>query len=172
MSDNYFEHFGIEVGFQIDLEALRKKYLNISRNHHPDYAAGDDAAYEQALLMTSLNNQAYKTLSDFDERIKYVLEHLGHPISTDDKLDPEFLMEMMEWNERIMEAGMEEPEQIQTLSNDFQGLEEGFQQRMEAAIKAFETKHDDAELGRIKEIYLQRKYLLRLRTSIDKFARL
>lgn len=170
---NYFDHFGVEVSFLPDEQVLRKKYLQLSRDNHPDYSAGNDEKYEKALIATSLTNQAYKTLTDFDQRIKYVLELKGQPISTDDKLDPAFLMEMMEWNEEIMEVGMEEDgDKIKALSERFGGVENEYKQRLLDLIKEEETTQNPGGLGRIKEIYLQRKYLLRLRNSIDKFARL
>ncbi len=173
MSQNFFEHFSIEVRFLPNLEEVRKQYLKISKEHHPDFSAGNDQAYEQALIITSHNNQAYKALTDFDERIKYVLELLGDPISTDDKLEPSFLMEMMDWNERIMEVGMEENHtEIEKLSAKFLAIEEEFKGKLIDLIEQYDSTQQREKLASIKVIYLQRKYLLRLRNSIDKFARL
>ncbi len=62
-----------------------------------------------ALMQTSINNQAYKTLESesSDQRIPYVLGLLGHSVGHEDKLPSErSLMDMMEWNERIMDVGM------------------------------------------------------------------
>lgn len=173
MDKDYFEHFGIAVSFLPDEKEVRREYLRISKENHPDFNAGDDAAYEQALIVTSVNNQAYKTLTDMDLRVKYVLDLLGEPLSQDDKLDPMFLMEMMEWNEEIMEIGMsEDGEKVEAFSKRFSTVEEEFEDKLTTAIKDYEAGKDSALLARIKEIYLQRKYLLRLRESIDKFARL
>ena len=173
MEANYFDHFDIPVSFTPDEADLRKKYLAFSKQHHPDFSAGDDAKYEQALLKTSLNNQAYKTLSDSFERIRYTLEILGETVSHDDKLPPDFLMEMMDWNERIMEVGMgEEPDRLVVLTKDFETLESSFDESLNKTLKAFESSGDKALLQEIKKSYLQRKYLLRLRDSINKFARL
>ncbi|MFT5724195.1 MAG: molecular chaperone HscB [Bacteroidia bacterium] len=173
MESNYFEHFDLPVSFLPDLEVLRKKYLDFSKQHHPDYAAGDDQAYEQALMKTSFNNQAYKTLSEEFERVRYTLELLEQPIAQDDKLPPAFLMEMMDWNERIMEAGMEEDSnKLGEIAAEFNVLETQFENQMHEGLKSFETTTDRRFLDDIKKSYLERKYLLRLRDSINKFARL
>lgn len=173
MDRNFFEHFGIPVSFLPDQSELRKKYLAFSRQHHPDFSAGDDQAYESALLQTSLNNQAYKTLSEPLELIKYTLEVLGEPVSQDDKLPPDFLMDMMEWNEKIMEAGMEDDSAaLQGITKEFEALESQFDQEMKSVLQSYENTGNQALLSEIKKSYLQRKYLLRLRESINKFARL
>jgi molecular chaperone HscB len=173
LDSNYFEHFGIEVSFLPDLEALRRKYLNYSRENHPDYFAGDDEAYEKAMMNTSRNNQAYNTISNTFERIKYTLEILEEPVSSDDKLPPAFLMDMMEWNERIMEAGMSDnTKALEELTLEFVSVEDTFDLDLDKALSAFEKDKDRAFLTEIKKSYLERKYLLRLRDSINKFARL
>lgn len=173
MDTNYFDHFDLPVNFIVDEALLRKKYLAYSKEHHPDFAAGNDAGYEQALLKTSFNNQAYKILSDSFESIRYTLEIIGSPVSTEDKLPPAFLMEMMEWNERIMEAGMNEEEaSLTSLAAEFHELETSFDEKLNALLKQYDTTDDKALLQDIKKSYLQRKYLLRLRDSINKFARL
>ena len=170
---NYFDHFGIPVSFIVDAEKLRKQYLQFSKQNHPDFAAGDDAAYEQALLQTSLNNQAYKTLSSVSERIPYVLDILGQPVSKEDKLPPMFLMDMMEWNERIMDVGMSDDKSaLSQVTTDFEKLEEEFEIKLNGLLEAFESSNTESLLQEIKESYLQRKYLLRIRDSINKFARL
>ena len=138
-----------------------------------DFAAGDDAAYEQALMQTSINNQAYKTLSESSERIPYVLGLLGHSVSHDDKLPPTFLMEMMEWNERIMDVGMsDDKDGLNQVTADFEKLEAEFETQLEALLSGYEPSKEESLLQEIKESYLQRKYLLRIRDSINKFARL
>lgn len=51
-------------------------------------------------------NQAYKTLSSPLERGLYLLEIQGHPLSDEGEIimKPEFLSEIMEINEEILEA--------------------------------------------------------------------
>lgn len=156
-----------------DQAKLRKAYLKISRENHPDFSAGDEELYETSLQKTSENNEAYNTLSDFEARLKYVLQLKGYALQQDDKLDHGFLMEMMEWNERIMDVGMmEDAGEIKRLTEDFEALRSTYETKLKARIEAYEASGEEAELKAIKEIYLQRKYLLRLNESIDKFAAL
>jgi len=173
VDSNYFDHFGIAISFVVDTEKLRKQYLKFSKLNHPDFAAGDDQAYENALMQTSINNQAYKTLSETNQRIPYVLGLLGHSVGHEDKLPPAFLMDMMEWNERIMDVGMsDDKEDLNQVTEDFEKLEGEYETKLNGLLERYESSKETSLLQEIKESYLQRKYLLRIRDSINKFARL
>merc|ERR1712127_1087704 len=58
----------------------------------------------EVLELSTLNNNAFKTLSNFDKRMKYILE-LKEVLGEEgkNKIPQEFLMEMMEINENLME---------------------------------------------------------------------
>jgi len=173
MSANYFELFELPVSFRPDKKLLRRTYLKLSREFHPDFHAEDSEAYDEALQKTSEINEAYKTLTDHFECIRYVLSLNGESITSEDKLPPDFLMDMMDWNERFMEAQMgAEPAEIEKLTSDFAALENSFENRLNQRIEAFESKGDSASLNQIKESYLQQKYLLRLKEQLNKFAAL
>lgn len=173
MSANYFELFDLPVSFQPDKKLMRQAYLRLSREFHPDFHAEDSEAYNEALQKTSEINEAYKVLSDHFECIRYVLSLNGVTITSDDKLSPDFLMEMMEWNERFMEAQMgAEATEIEKLASDFGELEASFQDRLKQRIETFEASADKMVLEQIKESYLHQKYLLRLKDQVNKFAAL
>ena len=58
----------------------------------------------EILELSTLNNEAYKTLSDFDKRMKYILE-IKAVLDEEGKnqIPQDFLMEMMDINEQLME---------------------------------------------------------------------
>jgi len=98
-SGNFFSFFGLPVSLSIDLPSLRKVFLENSRRFHPDFhTLSSDEEQEKALEMSSLNNEAFKVLSDTDARIRYVLELKGllGADSKEEKLPQDFLMEMMD----------------------------------------------------------------------------
>ena len=95
---NYFELFGLPIGFQVDTQKLRAAFMEIQKATHPDkFAQGDPEEQEAALEQSSLANKGYTLLNQKERILPYVLEILG--IMTPDEkyaLEPDFLMEMME----------------------------------------------------------------------------
>ena len=102
---DYFELFAIEAGYDLDLDALEKKYLELSRKVHPDRFVGA-AARERltALQQSMLLNDAYKILVKPVARAEYMLVRAGVTIAANEQLDPSFLMEVMELREELQEA--------------------------------------------------------------------
>ena len=75
---NYFEVFALPVQMLVDKQVLKKKYFELSRRFHPDYfVQQDEAAQQDALEQSALINKAFKTFTNRDETIKYVLELKG-----------------------------------------------------------------------------------------------
>ncbi|MFT4523834.1 MAG: molecular chaperone HscB [Bacteroidia bacterium] len=171
MAQNHFEHFGLPISFQLDLDALRKAFLRITRTSHPDFFAGDEKEYDAALVRSSYNNLANKVLYDERMRIAYVLELKGVGVGQDDKLDPMFLMEMMDWNDRIEEVEQStDGADTKALQRDFNDMMLEFTQELHEAMKRCDEAENEAALLEIKNIYLKQKYLLRLNESINTFA--
>ena len=67
---NYFEFFGLEPKFQIDLKALKLLYYEKMKQFHPDMTV-DASLSEQreTLRLSALNNEAYKVLKDYHSRL-------------------------------------------------------------------------------------------------------
>ena len=98
--------------FSIPLPALRKEFLQIQSLHHPDKHP-EEPAHSRALALSALINNAYKTLSDPLLRAQYLLQQMyGINVMSEDssthKTDTETLMEVMDAQEQIEEAGTEE----------------------------------------------------------------
>ena len=70
---DYFSFYGLEPSFFPDDTLLRQKYLQYSREYHPDFFVNDATAQAKALEVSAFNNKAYKTLSDFPQRVGYLL---------------------------------------------------------------------------------------------------
>ena len=72
---DYFTFFDLPLSFIIDEKVLKKKYYENSRKYHPDFfTQADEVGQEEALMLSTFNNNAYSTLSDIDKRIKYILQ--------------------------------------------------------------------------------------------------
>lgn len=170
---NYFEHFGIQMSFLIDEGDLKKRYLAMSRKLHPDFYTLDDHITQEIILeKSSLNNEAYKVLKNPMSRMKYILELTGNLEAEGEQSIPQdFLMEMMEINESLMEFSMDpNPEDETRMREEIASIEEGLKADVEPVIKEFETDPDSTDLTIVKDFYFKSKYLLRLKENLDKFA--
>ncbi len=164
---NYFEFYGLAPSPTLDEAALKKTFYANSKRFHPDFhTLGGDAAREEALEKSTLNNQAYKVLSDPERRLKHLLDLKGvMGEEGSNKMPQQFLMEIMEVNEALMELEFEDDPAARTkIDNMIAELEAGFENEVSDLL----TDYDDAsvtesELNRLKDYYLKKRYLLRLK---------
>lgn len=104
---NFFELFGLPVGFDIDAGDLSLRYRDLQRRVHPDRHATATAEERRlAMQFTTLVNEAYQTLKEPVRRGRYLLglEGLVADGETDTAMAPAFLMQQMELREALDEA--------------------------------------------------------------------
>ena len=167
---NYFELYNLPISFEVDHSALKKAFLMLSKKYHPDFFTMESAAdQEEALQMSTLNNKAYKSLKDFDLRMRYVLDLAG--VMEEEgkaKLPQDFLMEMMDINEAIMDLQMDYDSDSQ--SKIITQIDQ-FEQELKASISDDLVKYNgqaDFDLSQIKDYYLKKKYLRRIKDNLNK----
>jgi molecular chaperone HscB len=114
---DFFQVFGLERAFQIDLEALETTFHRLSRKLHPDrFARASEQEREWSLADTALLNDAYRTLKDPLHRTEYLLklegaeigeEHAGKNRKGDEKefsrVPADLLEEVFELNMQLDE---------------------------------------------------------------------
>ena len=170
---NYFEFYGIPESFDIDAALLKKKFYALSKQYHPDFYAGEDEEKQQEILeLSTLNNKAYQVLSDPTRRMEYILK-LHDLVSEGAKpqLPADFLMEMMDINERLMEV--DDAEQLAGITAEVLAIEGDINDKLSKLTKDYtELDHTAQESRRneIAEIYYRQKYLLRIKESLNTFA--
>src|SRR5438093_8747989 len=114
---DYFEVFGLPRQLGIDTLALEKTFHELSRTYHPDYfTTASPAERTQAVRMTALLNDAYRTLRHPVRRVEYLLSLYGLK-SDGSKVPQSLLMEVFEINEQLEEvkAGRASVEDIDSL---------------------------------------------------------
>lgn len=170
---NYFEFYDIPESFHPDAAHIKKQFYALSKQFHPDFHANaDDEKQQEILELSTLNNKAYQTLSDPNKVLEYVLK-LHDLVSEGAKpqLPADFLMEMMDINERLME--IENAEQFGEISAEVAAIEGDMNEELSSLTRDYETFDDTAKENRLNEIaniYYRQKYLLRIKESLDTFA--
>jgi molecular chaperone HscB len=161
----YFELLELPVRFQVDKASLTRQYFRLQKQYHPDFFADADEA-EQARVMeiSSLLNKAYKTLQDPDETIKYILMEKGL-MQEEEKypLPNDFLMDMMELNESLMDAKMEGD--TAAMDNIRQTITLKAQELYAHIAPIVETDQEplaEETLLPVKDYYYKKKYLNRI----------
>ncbi|OJW83718.1 MAG: hypothetical protein BGO69_05325 [Bacteroidetes bacterium 46-16] len=172
--DNYFELYELPLTFHPDAAQVKSKFYELSRKYHPDrFAHAEDTAKIESLRMSALNNDAYKTLSNADATMAYILKLQGL-LQHEEKynLPPAFLMEMMELNEAISDAEMEaDAAGSQTAKQALEEQLSAWQNEAGKLTAQYDAgDHSEALLLQIKDYYFRKKYLLRIQERIDKFA--
>jgi molecular chaperone HscB len=107
---DHFEVFGLPRRIGIDVEALQRRFYELSRRWHPDFHSRATAAEQAAVLEASARlNTAYRTLRDPIARIEYLVR-LEEGRDTKEgavekpQAPPQLLAEMFEIQEALAEA--------------------------------------------------------------------
>ncbi|TZF84953.1 Fe-S protein assembly co-chaperone HscB [Pedobacter sp. BS3] len=173
---NYFELYEIPESFSIDRAALKTKFYELSKRYHPDFYVNESPEKQQEILaLSTLNNKAYQVLTDPAKRTAYILSN--HNLLEEGEkyqLSQDFLMNMMEINEALMEAEFDtDAEKIQQLNSDIKQIESALGNELKQYTEAFDAKasaNPEDLLLKIKDVWFRQKYLLRIRDSLNRFA--
>lgn len=170
---NYFEFYNIKPSFYIDEEYLKKMFYQYSKDFHPDFHALKSEEEQQKMLdLSTLNNKSFYVLKSFNTRLEYLLKIKGVLVEEEKyALAPDFLMEMMEMNEEIMDLSFD-PDEAKTeqLKQKAKSIEEGIEEEIRQKAKSYDESEEEPILMEIKDLWYRKKYLLRIRDSLNKFA--
>ncbi|MFT6111532.1 MAG: molecular chaperone HscB [Bacteroidia bacterium] len=173
--DDYFAFFEIKEKFIVDELALKKRYQDISRTNHPDYFIEDVLKYDEALRVTSVCNSGYKALSKFTNRVHYILKLNGMLEESGNAIPQEFLMQVMDINESLMDLQMDfDAKTYEIALSEWSGINSGLDESILSKCKKADLTSNQEDrvviLQEIKDFYLKQKYLLRIKETLDKFA--
>jgi len=165
---DYYKLYELTPSPIADKVLVKKKYLQLSREHHPDFADNtDENSKEAALNISSQVNKAYKIFSDPALSIQYFLQYKG-VITEDEKysLPNDFLMDMMDLNEMLEDAKADNNnEELISVKQRIEGVEQEMNQDMEELIA--HDVMDGKELQQLKSYYYKIKYIHRILEGIS-----
>ena len=174
---DYFEVFGLPRILGLDLQTLEKKFHELSRKYHPDYfSTASSAEKTQAVRMTALVNDAYRTLRHPVRRVEHLLSLYGLK-SDGSKVPQALLMEVFEINEQLEEvkAGRASVEEIDSLRAQIREKRERFDTELQqASLKWDELMTSGASettqrqhLATLAEILSESSYIRNLEKELE-----
>ena len=166
---NYFELFDIPISLYVDKGSIRSKFYELSRKYHPDfYSQSSEEEQSEVLEKSALLNKAFKMFNDAGETIKYVLQLKGL-LEEDEKyqLPKNFLMDVMDVNEQLMDAKMEGDDNLlQSIKEEIANLKIAIYEPVKSIVEHYkEGISTQEELLQVKEYYFKKKYLDRMETQ-------
>jgi len=131
-----FALLGLPAQYDLDPQLIERAFFDRSKELHADkFATAPTAERVAALSRSRALNDAYQTLKKPMARAEYLLAQGGVAIGDNERLDPEFLMNVLELREELAEA---------KLAGDRPTLE-----RLQTAMLA----HRDARLAELTPLF-------------------
>jgi molecular chaperone HscB len=104
-SSDAFELLGLPATFDLEPAVIEQAFFDRTKELHPDRFATAPAAERVAALSRSRAlNDAYQTLKKPVSRAEYLLSRAGITVGDNERLEPEFLMRVLELREELAEA--------------------------------------------------------------------
>lgn len=171
MKMSYFELFELQSAICIDKKQLTKAYMSLSRVLHPDrFATATQAEQDEALKRYTAINDGYRILKDDNLRYKYLLELADiMPAEGEAKVPQGFLMDMMDLNEQLMELQFDPNLEASNKVNDQLNQLEADLDTTYTAVLSQDNPPSEAELKKLLDYYLKRRYVMRIRSKLNTF---
>ncbi|HSN28508.1 MAG TPA: Fe-S protein assembly co-chaperone HscB [Kofleriaceae bacterium] len=161
-SSDAFGLLGLPPQFDLDPQVIERAFHDKSRDVHPDRFASAPASERVAALSRSRAlNDAYKMLKNPVARAEYLLAQAGVTIGANEKLDPAFLMEILELREELAEARA--AQKLPEVSR----LQRAMADRRKAAVGKLPGLFAQHDLAAIKEQLILLRYLDRYLEECD-----
>lgn len=169
---NHFELFNLPVQFPIDRQVLDKAYKDIQNLVHPDrFVTATEAEKRTAIQWAAMANDAYHTLRNPIRRAAYLCELNGHNLNAEThvSMDPEFLMQQLEWRESLENAREgKDIVQLEKLDDEQRALRD---EQMEILQKHLDGKQFDKAAQDIRKMMFLEKFNEEISLAFDELDR-
>lgn len=160
---NYFELFSLPAVFSVDQTRLSQTYRDLQKKFHPDkFAMQDDRSRLQAMQKSTEINDAFQTLKDSCLRAQYLLKLNGLDIELEQRTlqDTDFLMQQMEWREKVADFTEDDEDQIEDFNKEISHLVTDIEKEIEIALA---TKKLEETANLVRKL----KFMLKLQVEIE-----
>jgi molecular chaperone HscB len=158
----FYEALGLEPTLSLDTEDLKARFYQRSRQWHPDrFSRASAEEQEKALEMTSVLNDAFRTLRDPISRAEYFLKESGIELSKE--APPELLEEVFELNmalEELRDGDESAGPQLIEARARFVEMRKVIDQQLGAA-------GDRGELDEVRALLNRRRYISNLIRDVE-----
>jgi molecular chaperone HscB len=160
---NHFATLGVEERFDLDDDALERRYRERSREVHPDrFASASAAERVQAISAATELNEAFRTLKSPVKRAEHLLALRGTNIGDSDKVDQGFLMEILELREALAAALKARR------TDDVARMEAEMRARHEGALSTVgELFAKGGDVAAIKRVLVELRYFQRFLDEVE-----
>lgn len=169
LTKNYFELFGMQSSFDINLDDLENRFRILQKEFHPDrFVSVSEQERRIAMQLTAHINEAYQALINPLSRGSYLLKLNGINLDdeTDTNMDASFLMEQMELREQLDAARNDShPEKkIDILSET---IRTGQASRIAELQECFENVTMPEKKMRARELIREMQFLKKMTQQIE-----
>ncbi|MCS7073755.1 MAG: DnaJ domain-containing protein [Bacteroidia bacterium] len=161
---DFFAFYQLPRKYFLTADEIRKRYLEISRNVHPDFYSNTTNTLQVASEnIAAINNVAYKTLSNPSQRLEHLFKLYGLE-SQANELSKDFLMQVMEIHDWI-ESGQTEKAKTALASWNAE-----IQEAEKQILQRFDTADEEVKqviLAELLPFHEKKKYLKRIADRIS-----
>ena len=168
---NYFQFYRIPEGFTVDQDMLNRKFFEYNKLYRGElYTFNNPEDQVRNLELSELNHKAFKTLSNPDRRMKYLLQLKG--IHTENNQVPlsflQFVQPLEMWVKELLEGKRNDTEAARAeldtvLHNEYL--------KVKSILDRYDPEATTADdLKEVENFYHIRQYLLRIKELLDTFA--
>jgi len=166
----FYEALGLEPKLALDLDDLKKRFYDRSRQWHPDrFSRGTSEEKQRSEEMTSTLNDAFRTLRDPVSRAEYFLSQSGLELPKD--APPELLEEIFELNMALEELrGGDESarEQLVGAQERFTSMLGEANMNLASLFGRYDESSDKTVLDEVRAVLNRRKYVSNLLRDVEK----
>jgi molecular chaperone HscB len=153
---------GLPAQFDLDPAVIERAFFDRSKEWHSDRFANAPANERVVALSRSRAlNDAYQVLKKPVPRAEYLLVQAGVTIGANERLDPTFLMEILELREELAEA------RVAGKTATIAELQAAMRARRKASVDALAPLFEANDLPAIKRTLIVLRYLDRYLEECD-----
>lgn len=156
------------MSFDVDQSKVGDVYRELQREVHPDRFVNESEQERRiAMQLTSLINEALKTIEDPILRAQYLLKLKGIDMAsdTDTTMDPEFLMEQMEFREAIAEVRSQD-DPLDVLDK----MAAELKQKLKTLTDHFKNQYSESALNEARDAVRKMQFIVKAQKEVNEIS--